>query len=167
MQASAAYKNPKISCNTATIETSKRLSYIYLRSLNRSRSRSRSLSPMSAGNRDKIILISGINGYIATHIGLQLLQRGYTVRGTSRSSSAKDHLIAGAFQGYDSQYQRKFQDPSAFIPNWSSLFSPLAAQMKRRRLEGGLIRCPEFARIHPISPSYHEGTRLLIRARRG
>ncbi|KAJ9612459.1 hypothetical protein H2200_004056 [Cladophialophora chaetospira] len=56
-------------------------------------------------NADKIVLVTGINGYIATHIGLQLLQKGYKVRGTSRSVAAKDHLLAGAFKGYDAQYE--------------------------------------------------------------
>ncbi|KAL6242604.1 hypothetical protein RBB50_010250 [Rhinocladiella similis] len=58
-----------------------------------------------AANKGKIVLVTGINGYIATHIGLQLLQKGYTVRGTSRSSAAQTHLLSGAFQGYDSQYE--------------------------------------------------------------
>lgn len=63
-------------------------------------------TPLSPGsNRDKIILITGINGYIASHIGLQLLQKGYTVRGTSRSAAAREHLLAGAFKGYEGQYQ--------------------------------------------------------------
>jgi nucleoside-diphosphate-sugar epimerase len=53
----------------------------------------------------EIVLISGINGYIASHIGLQLLQKGYIVRGTSRSASAKDKLLSDAFQGHESQYQ--------------------------------------------------------------
>ncbi|KPI37671.1 putative uncharacterized oxido [Cyphellophora attinorum] len=54
---------------------------------------------------DTIILISGINGYIASHIALCLLQQGYTVRGTSRSASAKDRLISGPFKDYASTYQ--------------------------------------------------------------
>lgn len=53
----------------------------------------------------KIILVTGINGYIATHIGLQLLQRGYRVRGASRSMAARDHLLTGAFKGYEAQYE--------------------------------------------------------------
>lgn len=53
----------------------------------------------------KVILITGINGYIATHIGLQFLRKGYTVRGTSRSIAARDHLLSGAFKGYESNYQ--------------------------------------------------------------
>lgn len=59
----------------------------------------------SADNAGKIVLVTGINGYIATHIGLQLLLKGYKVRGTSRSLAAKDHLLSGAFKGYESQYE--------------------------------------------------------------
>lgn len=56
-------------------------------------------------NAPEIILITGINGYIASHIGLILLSRGYTVRGTSRSSSAEKQLRSGAYKDYQSQYQ--------------------------------------------------------------
>ena len=67
-----------------------------------------------------MILISGINGYIASNIGLDLLRRGYTVRGTSRSTPAKDDLLAGAFQGFESRYvgalrnllHLRFQEPT-------------------------------------------------------
>ena len=106
---SATYKASRhIQSTTANIETSKRLAHIYLRSVSRSPSRSKSPvpHPMTAtDNRDKIVLVTGISGYIASQLGLQLLQKGYTVRGTSRSSVAKDHLLAGAFKGYDSQYE--------------------------------------------------------------
>ncbi len=53
----------------------------------------------------KTVLISGINGYIASNIGLELLRKGYTVRGTSRSATAKDGLLAVAFEGYESRYE--------------------------------------------------------------
>ena len=53
------------------------------------------------------VLISGINGYIASSIGLDLLRKGYTVRGTSRSTSAKDDLLGGAFKGYESRYEHE------------------------------------------------------------
>jgi len=56
-------------------------------------------------NEDKIVLVTGINGYIASHIGVQLLEKGYTVRGTSRSAAAEGHLLAGAFKGYEARYQ--------------------------------------------------------------
>ena len=55
----------------------------------------------------KTVLISGINGYIASNIGLDLLRKGYTVRGTSRSTSAKDDLLRGAFKGYESRYEHE------------------------------------------------------------
>ena len=35
----------------------------------------------------KIVLVTGINGFIAKHVALSLLQRGYKVRGTVRSST--------------------------------------------------------------------------------
>ena len=53
----------------------------------------------------KSIAVTGINGYIATHIGLQLLRKGYTVHGTSRSATAGRHLLAGAFRGFDERYR--------------------------------------------------------------
>ncbi|EXJ62982.1 hypothetical protein A1O7_03426 [Cladophialophora yegresii CBS 114405] len=61
--------------------------------------------PDPGPNRDKIVLVTGINGYIASHIGLQLLEKGYRVRGTSRSASARDHLLTGAFKGHAAQYE--------------------------------------------------------------
>lgn len=45
-------------------------------------------STSNPSNRSKIILLTGINGYISSHIALQLLQKGYTVRGTSRHPSS-------------------------------------------------------------------------------
>jgi nucleoside-diphosphate-sugar epimerase len=60
---------------------------------------------MSTENNTKTILITGINGYIASNIGLQLLQQGYTVRGTSRSAKTKDQLVSDAFSGFESRYQ--------------------------------------------------------------
>ena len=54
-------------------------------------------------NESKIILLTGINGYIASHIALILLRKGYTVRGTSRSSSTLTNLVAqAAFQPFAS-----------------------------------------------------------------
>ncbi|ETN40007.1 uncharacterized protein HMPREF1541_04282 [Cyphellophora europaea CBS 101466] len=67
---------------------------------------------------DTVILITGINGYIGSNIGLLLLSQGYSVRGTSRSASAKDRLLAGPFAPYTSTYQHTLVPditaPSAF-----------------------------------------------------
>lgn len=51
------------------------------------------------------VLVTGVNGYIASHIGLQLLEKGYTVRGTSRSASAEAKLLRNAFKGFEDRYQ--------------------------------------------------------------
>lgn len=45
-------------------------------------------------NSNRKILVTGVNGYIASHIAYLLLQRGYTVLGTSRSPSTLDKLRA-------------------------------------------------------------------------
>lgn len=47
-----------------------------------------------ASNSAKIILLTGINGYIASHIALLLLRKGYTVRGTSRSANTVGRLLS-------------------------------------------------------------------------
>ena len=44
-------------------------------------------------NASKTILLTGVNGYIASHIALLLLQHGYTVLGTSRNASTLDNLL--------------------------------------------------------------------------
>lgn len=58
-----------------------------------------------SANKDKIVLVTGINGYLAGNIGVELLRRGYTVRGTSRSAFAEENLRREAFKGYEEQYQ--------------------------------------------------------------
>jgi nucleoside-diphosphate-sugar epimerase len=55
--------------------------------------------------KDKIILVTGINGYIGSHIGLQLLQKGYSVRGTVRSLSKAQRLLEGAYRDYLSRLE--------------------------------------------------------------
>jgi nucleoside-diphosphate-sugar epimerase len=52
----------------------------------------------------KTVLITGVNGYIASNIALKLLRRGYFVRGTSRSPSAERRLLKGPFKGYENSY---------------------------------------------------------------
>ncbi|MCJ1419424.1 hypothetical protein MMC32_005779 [Xylographa parallela] len=53
----------------------------------------------------KVVLVSGINGYIASTIGLDLLKKGYTIRGTSRSAHSADALLKGAYEGYVDRVQ--------------------------------------------------------------
>lgn len=59
--------------------------------------------PAKSANSSSIILLTGINGYIASHTALILLQKGYTVRGTSRSATTLDRLLSQpAFKAYAS-----------------------------------------------------------------
>lgn len=48
----------------------------------------------------KILLITGINGYIGSRIGLDALSRGYSIRGTSRSIASTRALLEGPFAPY-------------------------------------------------------------------
>ena len=59
---------------------------------------------MSSSN-GKTVLVSGINGYIASAIGLDLLKKGYTLRGTSRSAHSADALLKGAYKDYIDRVQ--------------------------------------------------------------
>ena len=48
----------------------------------------------------KKVLITGINGYIASRIGHDLLKRGYMIRGTSRSKPSTEALLNGAYKEF-------------------------------------------------------------------
>ena len=48
----------------------------------------------------KTILVSGVNSYIGSAIGLELLKKGYTLRGTSRAKESADTLLHGAYKDY-------------------------------------------------------------------
>ena len=51
----------------------------------------------------KIILITGINGYIASVLGHLVLSKGYFLRGTSRSKISVRDLLDGAYKPYSSR----------------------------------------------------------------
>jgi nucleoside-diphosphate-sugar epimerase len=42
--------------------------------------------------KDSIVLVTGVNGYIGSHVADQLLEAGYRVRGTYRSPSKAQAL---------------------------------------------------------------------------
>jgi nucleoside-diphosphate-sugar epimerase len=48
----------------------------------------------------KNVLITGINGYIASVLGLTLLQKGYSLRGTSRRAASIEPLLKGPYAPY-------------------------------------------------------------------
>lgn len=47
-----------------------------------------------------LILISGVNGYIAAHTAKHFLDSGYSVRGTVRKLSSTKPLLDGPFKEY-------------------------------------------------------------------
>ncbi|GAD99542.1 NAD dependent epimerase/dehydratase, putative [Paecilomyces variotii No. 5] len=61
-------------------------------------------STMSDGKTDiapgSRVLITGVNGYVASHIAKQLLARGYKVRGTVRDLERSSWLVKDAFKTY-------------------------------------------------------------------
>ena len=64
------------------------------------------MAPATSHNDDKIVLVTGINGYIAAALGLTLLQHGYTVRGTSRNPEHETVLRSGPYKVFpESQFQ--------------------------------------------------------------
>jgi nucleoside-diphosphate-sugar epimerase len=44
--------------------------------------------------KDSIVLVTGVNGYIGSHVADQLMEAGYRVRGTTRSASKVQDLGA-------------------------------------------------------------------------
>jgi nucleoside-diphosphate-sugar epimerase len=53
----------------------------------------------------KTVLITGINGYIASTLGLFLLQRDYAVRGTIRDAKKARRLLDGAYAVYGDRFK--------------------------------------------------------------
>ncbi|MCJ1308528.1 hypothetical protein MMC25_002181 [Agyrium rufum] len=53
----------------------------------------------------KIVLVSGINGFIASRIGMDLLEQGYTLRGTARQAHSADALVNGPYKQYADRVQ--------------------------------------------------------------
>jgi len=51
------------------------------------------------------ILITGINGYIASALGQLVLSNGYSLRGTSRSVKSALPLLTGAYAAYSDRVE--------------------------------------------------------------
>ncbi|HKJ26859.1 MAG TPA: NAD-dependent epimerase/dehydratase family protein [Anaerolineales bacterium] len=53
-------------------------------------------------NKDITVLVTGVSGYLAEHCMVQLLDAGYSVRGTLRSLDKSDHIrqIAAAHSAH-------------------------------------------------------------------
>lgn len=53
----------------------------------------------------KTVLITGINGYIASVLGVHLLSKGYSLRGTSRRAASTEPLLKGPYAPYSERVQ--------------------------------------------------------------
>lgn len=53
----------------------------------------------------KILLITGITGFVASHLGLLALSRGYSIRGTSRRAQKAQRLADHAYKGFASRVE--------------------------------------------------------------
>jgi nucleoside-diphosphate-sugar epimerase len=63
----------------------------------------------------QVVLVTGINGYIASCLGLELLKQGYTLRGTARRASSTDILKQGAYQPYAERFTA-YDVPDMTVP---------------------------------------------------
>jgi nucleoside-diphosphate-sugar epimerase len=52
---------------------------------------------MSVQKSDQTLVITGITGYLASVLGYDLLTKGYTIRGTSRSFRSAKSLLEGPY----------------------------------------------------------------------
>jgi nucleoside-diphosphate-sugar epimerase len=48
----------------------------------------------------KTVLVTGLSGFVAAHIGLDLLKKGYRLHGTSRSAKSLQPLLDGIYKPY-------------------------------------------------------------------
>lgn len=65
----------------------------------------------------KTVLITGLNGYIASHIGQQLLSKGYTLHGTTRRPESLTALLTGPYATYHAAQRIKvFPVPDMTVP---------------------------------------------------
>jgi nucleoside-diphosphate-sugar epimerase len=48
----------------------------------------------------KTLLITGINGYIASVLGQLVLSKGYSLRGTTRRVSSSESLLSGPYAAF-------------------------------------------------------------------
>ncbi|KAI9645572.1 hypothetical protein NHQ30_006314 [Ciborinia camelliae] len=64
---------------------------------------------------NRIVLITGINGYIASVLGLHLLKIGYSIRGTTRRLSSTEPLLQGPYAPYVERVEI-YEVPDMTIP---------------------------------------------------
>ena len=53
----------------------------------------------------KTLLITGITGFVASHLGLLALSKGYSIRGTSRRAKNAQRLVDYAYKRFSSRVE--------------------------------------------------------------
>jgi uncharacterized protein YbjT (DUF2867 family) len=51
-----------------------------------------------------LVLVTGVSGFVGSHVALELLKSGYKVRGTSRSPDKANFLKEHAFKDYKDKF---------------------------------------------------------------
>lgn len=59
----------------------------------------------AASPNGEILVITGINGYLASVLGHTLLTKGYSIRGTVRSLRSANALLEGAYAPFKDRVQ--------------------------------------------------------------
>ena len=72
----------------------------------------------SSQSNGKTVLVTGINGYIASVLGLEILSKGYNLRGTTTSKYRAAALLDHAYKDYASRVEifevQDMREPGAF-----------------------------------------------------
>lgn len=66
-------------------------------------------------SKNQTLLITGINGYIASVLGHLLLTKGYNIRGTARKAESTKPLIDGVYQDFKERVEI-FEVPDMTVP---------------------------------------------------
>lgn len=88
--------------------------------------------------KDSMILVTGCNGFVASHIVDQLLILGYRVRGTTRDLANVETISA---QWKDTHGKGRFE--AILIPN-------IAEELFDKHLDGELLTPPSVFTLYPL-----------------
>ena len=95
--------------------------------------------PPSNGQK---VSITGINGYIASVLGLYLLKKGYTLRGTTRRSASTEPLLKGPYALYKDRVQVYDVPDITVIGAFDEAVKGKSYHMALNVLLSNPVRCP-------------------------
>lgn len=119
------------------------------------------------------LLVTGVSGYIGGHIALQALQRGHTVRGTTRSASKAGEIRADLAAHLPAEALERFSVVEADLigpEGWDEavrgvdavlhVASPFVTDMPRN--ENDLIRPARMGVKHVVEAAVRQGVRRIV-----